>query len=677
MAVTGVLLHRSANLVAGKDHRVAYYQDSMHPWIKSDQPGKCTICEMDLTAVFEGEKGFSLKPGTLALNSNSITALHVQTELVSRGKLHRSLRLAGNIVAKESKKITIAAPAAGRIQATSVEFSGATVQKGQSLVTLFSSELVQRRAYLRSVGGDQSSLARGLVLASGNDPYLGELPAPQSGIITEKNCSAGQYVTEGERLFTLVDDSVVWFQFDVYDQQLSSVKAGQNIEIHIPALPGKKIASRITFIDSKVDELTRTVKARAELTNPWVTNNGVVRRLLSLGLYADATVDTVGEDTLLLPRSAVLFGGNRSYVFIDRENGSYTRRAVGLGRAGNDQWEVLRGLESGDRVVTAGNTLLDAQAQLASNGTDELPEIEPSPAGTPASAPGESLDLMPAAIVMDNGSRSGPMSATSTEAMPMPDKKMAVAEDHSMAEPMASVPSSHQQMASSAQAMHHSAKAAASPAEAPMNLPDADQLSQTAVKRSSGMAVIMSPGSELQNMRRQSIIEGLAHDAEMAGGQTNDPVAVLKQSRVNTLNGLLEAADGIGAALATDNLKVFYQRASALPALFTMIRSDFASDQALFPILQRVIDAGLPVARTGNWQSVHNLTDARQIFVPYSKAMVELASQLKKTEANFSAITIIRSTNNTNGWAWIQTSPTPKNPFLSGPVAAIGLEVMQ
>lgn len=50
--------HATADVV--KDARkVSFYQSPMHPWIKSDKPGKCTICGMTLVPVYEGEKGGS------------------------------------------------------------------------------------------------------------------------------------------------------------------------------------------------------------------------------------------------------------------------------------------------------------------------------------------------------------------------------------------------------------------------------------------------------------------------------------------------------------------------------------------------------------------------------------------------------------------------------------------
>src|SRR5580765_278266 len=70
--------------------RILYYQSAMHPWIKSDKPGKCTICGMELVPVYEGEKGFDVATGLVTLNSNSINVINVQTAEVRRQPLQRT-----------------------------------------------------------------------------------------------------------------------------------------------------------------------------------------------------------------------------------------------------------------------------------------------------------------------------------------------------------------------------------------------------------------------------------------------------------------------------------------------------------------------------------------------------------------------------------------------------------
>src|SRR6187431_1719245 len=96
--------------------KVAFYQSPMHPWIKSDKPGNCTICGMKLTPVYEGEKGFTTDVNVVTLSSNSINVLNVQTETVDRRPLERRLVVAGKIEADETGVRVISAYVDGRIE---------------------------------------------------------------------------------------------------------------------------------------------------------------------------------------------------------------------------------------------------------------------------------------------------------------------------------------------------------------------------------------------------------------------------------------------------------------------------------------------------------------------------------------------------------------------------------
>jgi Cu(I)/Ag(I) efflux system membrane fusion protein len=250
--------------------RIAFYQDSMHPWVKSDRPGKCTICAMDLTPINEGNKGFTSDGQVLILSSNNVRVLNVQTEEVKRAALTHVLQVAGTLEGNESRKTYIASPTPGRIQSLAVEFAGVEVEKGQSLITLYSPELVQKRAYLFSLRGDQSTLGNGLMRATANsDPYSGDLLAPQSGVVTERSVYVGQYIDQGQRLLTIVDASVLWFRFDVYERDLAWLRTGQKLEVTTAAVPGKKFPAIISFIEPMLNEATRTVKVRADSTTRW------------------------------------------------------------------------------------------------------------------------------------------------------------------------------------------------------------------------------------------------------------------------------------------------------------------------------------------------------------------------------------------------------------------------
>ncbi|MBX3748289.1 MAG: efflux RND transporter periplasmic adaptor subunit [Verrucomicrobiae bacterium] len=411
---------------AGGPKRVLFYQSAMHPWIKSDTPGKCTICGMELTPVFEGDASPDLEPGMVSLPSNSITVIHVRSTSIHRGPLVRHLRVAGTLEPDETRRRLLPAYVAGRIEHLHVNFTGASVTAGQPLARIYSpalleaerqflalarhtpgapsadADLLQRAAFQRL---RQLGLTEPQILAlPGKDPasHLSELLAPESGTVLERFVLAGQYVAEGDPLLEIADLSTLWFRFDVYERDLPWIRVGQEVELTTPALPGQSLHAPIRFIDPTLDPRTRSAKARVELDNP-LLDPAHPQHLLPAQLYADARIRIEIPGVLLVPRAAVLNPDGRPRAYLDHGGGAYERRDLRLGRAGDDHFEVLAGLDAGDRVVLNGNLLIDAQAQLNQSlhepGLDPAASPDPaSPALTPPRPPPNSFptDLLPA-----------------------------------------------------------------------------------------------------------------------------------------------------------------------------------------------------------------------------------------------------------------------------------------
>jgi multidrug efflux pump subunit AcrA (membrane-fusion protein) len=91
--------HRTASApgaTASAGRKILYYQSAMHPWIKSDQPGKCPICGMDLVPIYADEAGTNAA-GRITLNAASASTIHVQTDAVERRTLRHTLRVAGTV----------------------------------------------------------------------------------------------------------------------------------------------------------------------------------------------------------------------------------------------------------------------------------------------------------------------------------------------------------------------------------------------------------------------------------------------------------------------------------------------------------------------------------------------------------------------------------------------------
>lgn len=70
------------------------------------------------------------------------------------------------------------------------------------------------------------------------------------------------------------------------------------------------------------------------------------------------------ERTLAVPEAAVIDTGLKKIVYVESSPGVYDARAVVLGRRAGDQYPVSEGLKAGERIVSAGAFLIDAENRL-------------------------------------------------------------------------------------------------------------------------------------------------------------------------------------------------------------------------------------------------------------------------------------------------------------------------
>jgi multidrug efflux pump subunit AcrA (membrane-fusion protein) len=182
--------------------------------------------------------------------------------------------------------------------------------------------------------------------------------APIDGIVVEKMAVRGQMVEAGMKLYRLADLSIVWVQSQIYEQDLALLKLGQEAEVSLSYMPDRKFRGRVTYIYPTVDEKTRTARVRMEFHNPGL--------FLKPGMFATVELNAeIEPSALLVPDSAVLRSGEKNTVFVALDNGHFEPREVTLGpRAENNTYEVLNGLNEGERVVTSGQFMLDSESQL-------------------------------------------------------------------------------------------------------------------------------------------------------------------------------------------------------------------------------------------------------------------------------------------------------------------------
>ncbi len=352
---------------------------SMHPQIMQPEPGDCPICGMDLIPAASDSDG--LGPDQIRLSANAVALANVQTSVVGTGNEGDGvIKLSGKIMENQENNAVQSSYFSGRIEKLNINFTGEKVYKGQLLATIYAPELVSAQQELITAASIKESQPK-LYLAVRNKLKLWKLSESQinsietsrkvreifpvyatvSGTVSEKLVNEGDYVNQGQPLLKIANLNTVWAIFNAYENQIANLKVGQEILVTANAFPNKEFQAKISFIDPTLTTATRTVNVRAELNNK--------EGLFKPGMFVEGKLSgTVSkkENVLMVPKSAVLWTGVRSVVYVKPNPAEpiFEMREVSLGSTMGDNYEIISGLQSGDEIVTNGAFTVDAAAQL-------------------------------------------------------------------------------------------------------------------------------------------------------------------------------------------------------------------------------------------------------------------------------------------------------------------------
>jgi membrane fusion protein, copper/silver efflux system len=299
--------------------------------------------------------------------------------------LDRVLRTVGNVEYDETRLANLNSKIDGWVERVYIDFTGAPVRRGEPMLEVYSPMLVTaqeelilaRRLADRAVGERAERNARELlesarrrlgywdispeqiraIEASGQPRRTLTLRAPASGIVTEKNVVEGARVMAGMDVYRIADLSRVWIEGEVFEKDLSLATEGLRATVTFQAYPGELFEGVVTYVYPSVSRDARTGRIRVELENPGLR--------LRPGMYANIELKVEGHHRgLVVPRSAVLFTGERAVVFMRHEDGLLVPHEVTTGLAAGRYIEILAGLPDGAEVVTSASFLIDAESNL-------------------------------------------------------------------------------------------------------------------------------------------------------------------------------------------------------------------------------------------------------------------------------------------------------------------------
>jgi membrane fusion protein, multidrug efflux system len=218
-------------------------------------------------------------------------------------------------------------------RAQTLEKAGAIAQR----------DLEQARNALVAAQG-QLSTARAQLANVNKQLDKASVQAPFDGVVSLRSVNAGDVVTPGTALYTVVDPGSMQLEASVPAEALSEVRVGMPVDFKVNGYPNRHFTGRITRVSPTADPTTRQVKILASIPNAGNTLVG--------GLYAEGRVSSESRTAPMVPIAAVDERGLRPTV-VRLKNGKIEKTEVGLGIRDQaaETVEITSGLADGDTVL--------------------------------------------------------------------------------------------------------------------------------------------------------------------------------------------------------------------------------------------------------------------------------------------------------------------------------------
>ena len=343
------------------------------------------MCRMKLTAVRQG--GAAPDDG-MVIDPVMLQNMGLRTDVAAEGPIEHAIRAPGFFRTAEPSQNNFSLRVSGSVRRLHAGTEGMYIRKDTVLLELYSPEILAASAELMAARKALDSLAPtadplvriestklleaareklilwdvsprdvDLIAVETRPPETVLIRSPYEGHLVEKLVFEGASMEAGQPLFSIVDHRVLWLDAEVYERDLAFVFPGQEARATVGSLPGRTFSGRVLLIHPHLHEMTRSATARLAVDN--------VELLLRPGMYATVTFRTrLIDKATLVPREAVIDTGERKITFVALGGGRFDPREVLTGHETNDGLiQVTQGLAPGERVVTSGQFLLDAESR--------------------------------------------------------------------------------------------------------------------------------------------------------------------------------------------------------------------------------------------------------------------------------------------------------------------------
>lgn len=358
------------------------------------------VCYMTVTNIYATEQAHYHQENEQAEHANEVSLTEQQQQLANIKverlvlKKHKQTLYAPGEIKANGYASYVVSPRVDSIVVKRHALLGQHVNKGDSLVTLFSGEVASQQtefrlaeaewqrvtkmtagtvsekqiltakaeyevAYSRLVafGLSKQAIAQTLTISP---EKLGEytLFAQTSGAVLTDNFAQGQRVDSGIELMLIADESALWVAAQLSANQDRTISNGSTALLEVN---GNRYQARVIQEAHTIDEQTRSRTVRLEVKN--------TQHSLHSGMFADVYFHfETDQEVLAVPENALTRSADGDWqLFVVDDDGGFAAQEVTLGRRFGDYREVL-GIKAGLEVVTQGAFFI--ASQLAKGGFD-------------------------------------------------------------------------------------------------------------------------------------------------------------------------------------------------------------------------------------------------------------------------------------------------------------------
>ncbi len=369
------------------DKKPLFYRNPMNPAVTSPVPAKDDM-GMDYIPVYADADTSSGPSGTVKIDPVLIQKMGVRIGMAMERTMSRVITTPARVAFNEESLSMVHSKFSGWAEQVMVNKTGEHITKGQTLLTIYSPELVAtQEEYLLALANarilEKSSMqeiredGKRLVKATRKRLSYFDIPesvikqlektgevkrdlpinAPFTGTAINVDVETGHYITPGKQLYRIADLSTVWVYADIYEPDLPWIRTGDMAIISVASQPGKTFSGTIDYVYPYEDGKTRTVKVRLVFDN----KDG----RLKPGMFADITIHAGKREKILaVPSEAIVRSGAQEQVFVVTGPGTFEPRTVVTGVEADGYTEISKGLSQHASVVTSAQFLIDSESKL-------------------------------------------------------------------------------------------------------------------------------------------------------------------------------------------------------------------------------------------------------------------------------------------------------------------------